>query len=168
MLVILCLVGLLVILYLKYVQIENFSDNDDLTVSDLHVSGAMNIFPSGIVVAWNGDVPPVGWAICNGKNGTPDLTNKFILGVGGSYALNATGGSATTSLTVNDIPNHGHAIGFSSIYTAMALVQQDGLGKTYLNGMTDNKKESFLEKTGGNASHNNMHPYYVLAFIMKL
>lgn len=38
----------------------------------------------GIIVAWSGnkDKIPSGWVLCDGNNGTPNLTNRFILGSG--------------------------------------------------------------------------------------
>lgn len=42
------------------------------------------IFAKGMIIAWYGFINnvPKTWAICNGENGTPDLRNKFIMGVG--------------------------------------------------------------------------------------
>ena len=35
---------------------------------------------------WSGTIAsiPTGWALCNGANGTPDLTDKFIVSVASS------------------------------------------------------------------------------------
>ena len=37
-----------------------------------------NTLPIGTIIAYHGDNIPVGWAICDGDNGTPDLIGKFI------------------------------------------------------------------------------------------
>lgn len=39
--------------------------------------------PSGGIIMWSGTIAsiPTGWALCNGANGTPDLTDKFIISV---------------------------------------------------------------------------------------
>jgi hypothetical protein len=76
---------------------------------------------SGIIVVWVGLIAniPVGWQLTDGTNGTPDLRNRFIIGAGSTYAVNAIGGSANhthtitgttagTSLTVNQMPAHNH------------------------------------------------------------
>lgn len=41
-------------------------------------------FPSGGIIMWSGAIStiPSGWYLCDGTNGTPNLTEKFILGVG--------------------------------------------------------------------------------------
>lgn len=42
--------------------------------------------PAGGIMLWSGTIAsiPTGWALCNGANGTPDLTDKFILSVASS------------------------------------------------------------------------------------
>ena len=42
--------------------------------------------PDGGIILWSGTIAsiPVGWALCNGANGTPDLTDKFIISVASS------------------------------------------------------------------------------------
>ena len=39
--------------------------------------------PAGGIIMWSGTIAsiPAGWALCNGSNGTPDLTDKFIISV---------------------------------------------------------------------------------------
>lgn len=52
-------------------------------------------FPSGTIVPWyskNGKGLPNGWVFCDGRNGTPDLTNKFILGVSVGSQVGERGG----------------------------------------------------------------------------
>ena len=40
---------------------------------------------------------PTGWQLCDGTNGSPDLRDKFVVGAGNSYAVDATGGSTTST-----------------------------------------------------------------------
>lgn len=51
---------------------------------------------TNMVVMWAGSSGsvPAGWHLCDGTSGTPDLRDRFIVGAGSTYALNATGGSA--------------------------------------------------------------------------
>ena len=82
-----------------------------------------NGFPSGGIAMWSGSIAsiPSGWFLCNGSNGTPDLRDRFIVGAGSTYAVAATGGSATvtpagsisgsvggTELTEAQMPRHWH------------------------------------------------------------
>lgn len=88
--------------------------------------------PTGCILLWSGATSaiPSGWALCNGQTvskldgsgsiTTPDLTNKFVVCAGTSYAVNATGGAASNTptitltnqavtLTTNQIPSHNHS-----------------------------------------------------------
>lgn len=66
---------------------------------------------TGIIVLWSGaivDIPP-GWHLCDGTQGTPDLRNRFIVGAGDTYAVDASGGATShdhTASSVNDIHTH--------------------------------------------------------------
>jgi len=84
-------------------------------------------FPVGGIIMWSGTAAlvPAGWAICNGQNGTPNLTDKFVVGAGLSYTVGDKGGSNTVTLTASQVPtsitnltNHKHKYGaFCSVYT---------------------------------------------------
>ena len=69
-----------------------------------------SIFTVGMIIDWYGaaNAVPAGWHICDGTNGTPDLRDKFIVGAGSAYALNAAGGEATHTLTTAEMPSHDH------------------------------------------------------------
>lgn len=70
----------------------------------------------GEVRMWGGvpaNIPATfgfGWHLCDGTYGTPDLTNKFILGAGKTVSYAQQGGSFTTSLSVANLPAHAHAV----------------------------------------------------------
>tara|TARA_B100000768_G_C11280715_1_gene378429 strand:- start:1758 stop:2540 length:783 start_codon:yes stop_codon:yes gene_type:complete len=61
-------------------KIANDLTNKDKVVvpGNLEIKGGLNILPKGCIVAWNGTTAPAGWAMCDGKNGTPDLRGRFI------------------------------------------------------------------------------------------
>lgn len=67
--------------------------------------------PSGAIVVWNGIISniPVGWKLCDGTNGTPDLRDRFVVGAGSSYSVDAVGGSSAVSLLSPQLPAHSHA-----------------------------------------------------------
>jgi hypothetical protein len=54
---------------------------DTITATRFVGEGA---FVTGMIVMWSGAVNqiPIGWALCNGMNGTPDLRARFIVGAG--------------------------------------------------------------------------------------
>jgi microcystin-dependent protein len=77
--------------------------------------------PAGTIVMWSGSTAsiPVGWTLCDGKPGTPDLRERFIVGaaddtdnlsVGGiPYAPGEVGGSNAVALTPQQLPSHTHS-----------------------------------------------------------
>ena len=87
----------------QYQQMQQTVDNA--------VANAISV-PIGGIIMWSGAAStiPSNYHICDGTNGTPNLTNNFIVAAGGTYALGATGGEATHTLTVNEMPNHSHEI----------------------------------------------------------
>lgn len=67
------------------------------------------LLPLGIIVLWSGAIVdiPTGWALCDGAGGTPDLRDFFVIGAGSTYAVDASGGSATKNLQHNHGGNTG-------------------------------------------------------------
>ena len=61
------------------------------------------LVPGGFIGMWSGSAEtiPTGWALCDGTNGTPDLTDRFILGAGKRDTPGATGGTATATPNVS-------------------------------------------------------------------
>ncbi len=51
---------------------------------------------------------PDGWSICDGTNGTPDMRNRFPIGVGSENALGVAGGEKEVSLTAAQNGEHTH------------------------------------------------------------
>jgi hypothetical protein len=137
-------------------NIASLYNQGTLTVTSLNVTGAFNLLPTGIIVAWSGTTVPTGWVLCDGNNGTPNLANKFILG-GPPYGQ--TGGAWTYTLTASQLPNHTHSVPQGD------TVWNNGSGNGYWGpkqtGATGNCKEC------GGQPYNVAPPYYSLAYIMK-
>ena len=68
--------------------------------------------PAGGIIPYHGSTVPDGWAICDGKNNTPDLTDRFILGTSPASKkswlskMPASGGSWT--IDQDQMPTHNH------------------------------------------------------------
>lgn len=104
----------------------------------------------------------LGWAICNGANGTRNMNGKVPLPYGSSYlTLGATGGEATHTLTVSEVP------ALSVSYTGSNDDTGDD-GSYIITSSTEPNTVHTLTSTGGGGAHNNMQPYVVTLFIQKL
>jgi microcystin-dependent protein len=97
-------------------DIGSIYNKDVMTITNLNVTGAFNLIPSGSIIMWSGTIVPIGWLICDGTNGTPDLRGRFVLGSGTGSTLSKLtdrklgdkGGEENHTLTVNEIPSHYH------------------------------------------------------------
>lgn len=71
-----------------------------------------NMIPTGGIIMWSGVTSsiPSSWALCDGTQGTPDLSGKFIIGTGGGYDSGDTGGSEETVLSKENLPPHDHNV----------------------------------------------------------
>ena len=91
---------------------DNVLDAGSLT------SNLTNSFvPVGGIIMWSGTVAAAealtNWAICDGDNGTPDLRDRFVLGVGSSSNPSTANkgddaGSNSIQLTEGQMPQHNH------------------------------------------------------------
>lgn len=105
----------------------------------------------------------VGWAICNGNNGTRNRGGRVGIGYNTTYStMGATGGEATHVLTVNEMPAHNHNVAYNLNDAggggSQRTLDNGGVSTTY--NVTSNQ--------GGGLAHNNMQPYVVTLMIQKL
>lgn len=85
------------------------------------------------------------------------IQDRFLLASGTTYANGATGGSATHTLTVGEMPSHGHNL----VFHDGGGSGNSGKGVPFLgNGdRTTGADPRGVQYTGGNQPHNNMPPY---------
>ncbi len=120
--------------------------------------------PTGAIIMWSGAIPdiPGGWSLCDGTDGTPDLTDRFVAGAGGQYDVGDTGGSDEHTLTVDEMPTHEHD--YERRETSGVRGTETGGAQDRIGG-TDTRQ---TETTGGDQPHENRPPFYALAYIQKL
>jgi microcystin-dependent protein len=139
--------------------------------------------PTGSILLWSGSTGsvPAGWLLCDGTSGTPDLRDRFIIGAGNTYAVNATGGTAdavvvshnhtATSTSVVTDPGHNHTYtssggaalpnGFASGTSSSSF--DTGSNVTGITVATTTTNTA----AGVSGTNANIPPYYALAYIIK-
>lgn len=83
-------------------------------------------------IFWGQTEADTRWLVCDGGSdlhgGTvPNLTNKFIMGTNTVSGAKQTGGAATVSLTVSDLPSHTHSLSGVSTSSSGAHSHYSGL-----------------------------------------
>lgn len=170
---------------------------DGVTASAAELNTASTHYvPSGGIIMWSGSVAsvPAGWFLCDGTNSTPDLRNRFVVGAGDTYAVDATGGAASVTLTEAEMPAHTHTGAADSaaltgtvgrtatdqlsqtggVFTQTATASGDlnaapaGAIPAFVTEFDGTHSHSLtISSTGSGTSHENRPPYYALAYIMK-
>ncbi len=123
---------------------------------------------SGIIVLWSGSISggandiPTGWFLCDGNNGTPDLTDRFIIHAdddsGGTNNVGDTGGSR--SISIANLPPHEHD------YT-----EGNDTGASTADGVSGSPHRDSGNTTAQTSSVGSgtdyLPKFYALAYIMK-
>jgi hypothetical protein len=104
---------------------------------------APGTFPSGGIVLWHGLVSavPLGWLLCDGTHGTPDLRNRFIVGASAEQNPGAIGGASThvhvahaalvhTGAAIADHAEQVHTGGGVSMHVGGAVADHASLAHT--------------------------------------
>ena len=156
--------------------------------------GGGETLPIGIILPFSDDTIPEGYMLCDGRAisrttysslfsiiGTiygegdgsttfniPNLKGRVPVGQDTSDSdfdtLGEIGGEKVHTLTVNEIPSHNHNIGWSNT-TNLITTGQQGIPGQAPNNRVDSWKTF---STGGDQSHNNLQPYQVVNYIIKV
>jgi microcystin-dependent protein len=157
----------------------------------------------GEIRMFGGNFPPNGWLFCNGQllsiaeNETlfqligttyggdgeetfalPNLQGRVPLhqgsNQGNTFVLGESAGVEQVTLTIQQIPNHTHAMS-GSLNTASAPVPTNQvIGKStgidaFINTQpADPMNAQSITPVGGSQPHNNMQPYLCIDFIISL
>jgi hypothetical protein len=120
------------------------------------------MIPIGGIALWSGAILdiPAGWALCDGNNGTPNLRDKFVVGAGDLYAVDAAGGVVDHA---HSFATDGHA---HSIQTTHACPGAGGI--TAWSSLADSNMVQDNNDSGTTDQEDNLPPYLALAYIMRL
>lgn len=130
----------------------------------------LDALPRGAIIIWYGEknAVPLGWVICDGTNGTPDLRDQVVVGAGnnpigkraGDWTSSAStnvqgwhghgGNTLDHQLTVDEMPSHNHEFKYHNVDyeghkgQAMSPLAQD-----------NDKWPMHTEWAGGNRGHSH-------------
>ena len=169
--------------------------------------------PIGGIIMWSGAVnsPPDGFILCDGTaisrtdfatlfsvvgttfgsgNGSstfniPNLKDRFVVGAGQSYSLNATGGTTSNTLNANQLPTHQHSATVTDpghFHTTENYVGRSNYaeprnfgvgtdGNLNNTGNTNSKSTGISVSVGDNTTNGdsveNRPPYIALAYMIR-
>lgn len=113
----------------------------------------------------------IGWAICNGSNGTPDLGGRVPVGYNPDDLdydeVGKMGGEKTHVLTINEMPAHYHGTG-TETHGDAAYRRGPAHNVRAWGGTNTVSFPSSTGDAGGGTPHENRPPFFTLLFIMKL
>ena len=82
-----------------------------MKAASIDVAGVTNAhIPTGFILLWSGllSAIPIGWTVCDGSNGTPNLSDKFVRGASGDINVGQEGGANSITLASTNLPPHSH------------------------------------------------------------
>jgi len=175
---------------------ENLTANNSLKLQNYRIGNSANcivktqdngkifpnlIFTKGMIISWFGQINevPQGWAICDGKKGTPDLRNRFIIGVSEQIKLGSEGGDSHVILSKSNLPPLG--TGYFSAeshrghwhHSTNGFIKYQGWYASYVKS-SDNGDDwgsnwkIDLDEGMNSSPINILNPYFALFYIMKL
>jgi microcystin-dependent protein len=153
----------------------------------------------GEIRMFGGNFAPAGWMFCEGQllpiseNETlfqligttyggdgqstfalPDLRGRLPIHQGNGFILAETGGAEEITLTVNQIPAHGHPMLSSTTIATQSSPQGNVLAQSsaadmYIEDIPNvNLAANSISPVGGSQPHTNFQPYLCVSFIISL
>lgn len=110
----------------------------------------------------------------------PDLAGRVGVGKSTKYAMGAKGGEETHTITVNEMPAHGHSVRLNNSQGGYDKITTSGPFAVWETGVYWSEAERGFNDslfqysrglgatdTGGGEAHNNMQPYTVVNYIIS-
>lgn len=164
---------------------EELSTAQNISAGQKIQESGADLIPKGSIIMWSGDASdcPAGWAVCDGKNGTPDLSDRFIVSAGTSHKANTSAEADThshsvaipeQSLTTSKNGDHTHEVTFPTT-TSMSSGDTSNYNLCFNSSQTSTKEGAHTHSVSINAStitsstQTGLRPrWYALTFIVKL
>lgn len=155
----------------------------------------ISVLPVGSVIDYDGATDPASdtrWLIANGRLlsrtgyadyfalvgtrysagdgsttfGMVNLQDLVTIGASGTHALGSSGGEASHTLSISEMPPHDHALQIDGSNRPGSAVAYGGLAATLDAG--GGGAGAPVKITGGGVAHNNMQPYRAMNKLVKV
>jgi len=117
------------------------------------------MIPIGGIALWSGTLldVPLGWQLCDGTNGSPDLRGKFLKGAGPDDPVDGVGGALTHT---HDFNGAGHTHSADDTES----VAGSGPAEAWAGGSPSDSSEA----AGVTDEGDSLPPFYNLAYIQRM
>jgi len=192
-----------IVVWLIYILVsknrnESFTDNqigdfklgtEEFSIDNSVMSGTIMVyynkdddgkqFNQSTIDTINNRIRPSGWVVCDGRNGTPNLLNKFILGASETTQIGKSDGKDKITLTIDNLPAHKHDYFYytnpshrgddHSQHPIHYFTNMYGDTNAYRGMKNPNSKQTLsTEYEGKGTPIDIMPPYRAMIYIMKL
>ena len=154
------------------------------------INGPAGGVPVGALMMWATGTAPAGWLLCDGGtfSGTaypdlqsvlggttlPDLRDRFPIGVSGTKAVKTTGGNASITQTVAQMPSHTHGhphthetgMAIGTIREGTAASTPSIMYPTAGGTNTGPESVTATQSAGSGSAMNILNPYFAVNFII--
>lgn len=166
-------------------------ETDTATLRYYSGTAWVGVVPSGTIQAYGSSTVPTGWLACEGGGVStttydllysaigytyggsgstfylPDLRGRTAIGSGTGAGLTgrtlgATGGAETHQLTTTEMPSHSHIV-----YGGSSVGEANPYGVAAMTVVSGDSNK-YTTSAGGDGAHNNMQPYTVVKYIIKI
>jgi hypothetical protein len=131
-------------------------ENLDIKSSGISVSGKNSLPKTGDIIPFAGTTAPIGWLICDGTSGTPDLRGRFVAGANSSGNIGtAFGGSththtySTNSFNIDGSVNSHDGVDIGVAYGGNGAFHGHSVGTSFGSGSGANNLLANSTNSGG-------------------
>lgn len=129
------------------------------STSFVQPNGEPDLVPIGSIILWSGSLAsiPAGWHHCDGTNGTPNFTDRFVVNAGSFNPVGTTGGQTVHTHTFTG-DGHDHSPG--------GVIDIHGPGAE---SAWDAGEDSSSEMVTGITDEQDNRPFFhAFAYIMRI